>query len=180
VPDLAAPVMPRVLLNHMIIRNITVPQSSGKATNPRLLAYADGSSLGNPGPGGWAVLITDCKGITRAPLSGSEPMTTNNRMELLAAIHAYEALGPDVPAVLFVDSQYVVNGLTAWLPNWKSRGWRTASGKPVANRDLWERLEALHVAALVIPRWVRGHAGTPLNEAVDRLARAAAEQEAGR
>lgn len=145
-----------------------------------LIAYADGSALGNPGPGGWAVLILESDGRPRTPLTGWEPCTTNNRMELLAAINAHKAIGPDVHAVLFLDSEYVVKGLSLWVFSWKLNGWKTASGKPVANRDLWEELWAIHQASKVEPRWIKGHSGDPYNEAVDQLAKAAAMQEASR
>jgi ribonuclease HI len=157
------------------------PQPCGVACTPdSFIAYADGSCLGNPGRGGWAVLIIDPQGVHRAPLSGSERLTTNNRCELLAAIKAYEAIGQDVPGVLFTDSDYVVRGLTEWMPAWQRKGWRIAAGKPVANRDLWEYLQALHEVSQISPRWVNGHAGDPLHEAVDKLARAAAMLGAGR
>lgn len=101
-------------------------------------------------------------------------------MELLAAIAAYEEIGQEALGVVFTDSDYVVRGLTEWLPAWQRKGWRNAAGKPVANRDLWEYLQALHEVSQISPRWVNGHAGDPLNEAVDRLARAAAMLGAGR
>ncbi|MFL9824704.1 ribonuclease HI [Rhodoplanes sp. SY1] len=140
------------------------------------IAYSDGSCLGNPGPGGWAVIITSPDGSTRT-LSGGEPNTTNNKMELMAAIMALEALADDAPAVLFLDSEYVVKGVREWRRQWERRGWRNAAGKPVANADLWRRLFALADARpLVELRWLRGHAGHEGNEAVDRLARAEAEK----
>lgn len=156
------------------------PGSITYATKATTTAYADGSCLGNPGPGGWAVLIYDRDGNCRRPLTGEARETTNNRMELLAAINALEAIGPDTPAVLFMDSEYVVRGLEEWLPRWMASGWRTASRKTVANIDLWERLGALYRGSWVRLEWVRGHSGHPLNEAVDRLARAAAETARGR
>jgi ribonuclease HI len=125
------------------------------------------------------VLIIDPQGVHRAPLSGSERLTTNNRMELLAAINAYEAIGPDAQAVVFLDSEYVVKGLTKWLPAWERKKWKTASGKTPANLDLWWRLQRLHKRSRIKPKWIEGHAGHPLNEAVDQLAKAAAMQEAG-
>ncbi|KAA5602832.1 ribonuclease HI [Blastochloris sulfoviridis] len=139
-------------------------------------AYADGSCLGNPGPGGWAVLIITADGASRT-LSGGEPNTTNNRMELTAAITALNALPADAPALLFLDSEYVVLGVNEWRPRWESQGWRNANGKPVANADLWRQLFAVVDARpLVELRWVRGHAGHRGNEIVDRLARAEAEK----
>ena len=143
---------------------------------PLTLAYADGSCLGNPGPGGWACIITTPDGTTRT-LSGGETNTTNNRQELTAATKALEALADDAPAVLFLDSEYVVKGVREWRPSWERRGWRNANNKPVANADLWRALFAIADARpLAELRWVRGHAGHAGNEAVDRLARAEAEK----
>lgn len=164
--------------HHHIVRRS--PASGRTSHAVSFTAYADGSCLGNPGPGGWAVLLMDPQGVQKASLSGGDRLTTNNRMELLAAINAYEAIGQRAKGVVFMDSEYVVKGLTEWVRGWAKRGWVNASGKPVANRDLWERLKALHEASLIEPRWVRGHAGNPLNEAVDQLAKAAAMREAGR
>lgn len=158
-----------------------LPFFGAQASHPYdVLAYADGSALGNPGPGGWAVLILDKDGQPRTPITGGALSTTNNRMELLAAINAHRAIGPDTHAGLFLDSEYVVKGLSIWVHSWKLNGWKTASGKPVANRDLWEELWAIHQASKVEPRWIKGHSGDPYNEAVDQLAKAAAMQEARR
>ncbi|MCG5236123.1 ribonuclease HI [Xanthobacter oligotrophicus] len=141
-----------------------------------ITAHADGSCLGNPGPGGWAVVIVETDGAARS-LTGSAPDTTNNRMELTAALAALRALPADVPSVLFCDSEYVVKGLTAWLPGWQGRGWKTAQGKPVANPDLWQELGAAKAARPCTQvRWVRGHDGDAMNETADRLARAEAEK----
>lgn len=141
-----------------------------------VVVYADGSSLGNPGPGGWAAVIVGVPGATR-PLIGGEDHTTNNRMELTAATEALKALPADVRAVLYLDSDYVVKGSTIWRKGWERKGWIKAGGKPVANRDLWEALYAIADARpLVTFKWVRGHAGDELNEIVDRLARAEAEK----
>jgi ribonuclease HI len=130
--------------------------------------YTDGACRGNPGPGGWgAVLIA---GGREKELFGGEPATTNNRMELLAAIRALEALSRRCSVALYTDSQYVRNGIREWLPNWKRRGWKTADKKPVKNQDLWERLDALQAAHEVEWHWVRGHAGHDGNERADRLA----------
>lgn len=141
-----------------------------------IVAYADGSALGNPGPGGWACVVLCEDGRARS-LSGGEDHTTNNRMELTAAIEALRALPADVPSVLHLDSEYVVKGATVWRKGWERKGWRGPSGKPVANIDLWQ---ALYAAADARPqaafKWVRGHAGDELNETVDRLARAEAEK----
>ena len=134
--------------------------------------HTDGACLGNPGPGGWAALLR-WRGIERE-LSGGEADTTNNRMELMAAIAALEALKEACDATLHTDSQYVRQGITEWMPNWIRRGWKTAGGDPVKNRDLWERLHAANAKHKVDWRWVKGHAGDPDNERVDQLARAAA------
>lgn len=135
-------------------------------------AHTDGACLGNPGPGGWAALLR--AGGHERELVGSEPLTTNNRMELMAAIAALEALTRACEVVLFTDSQYVQKGISEWMPGWVRRGWRTASGQPVKNQDLWERLHAAQATHRVQWRWVRGHSGDPDNERVDGLARAAA------
>lgn len=144
------------------------------ADSPIITAYSDGSCLGNPGPGGWAVAILSHDGATRT-LAGGEDHTTNNRMELTGAIEALRALPADVPSVLFCDSEYVVRGATEWRKGWERRNWRNANGKAVANPDLWRVLcAALDARPLVTMRWVRGHAGNAWNEAVDRLAQAEA------
>ena len=134
--------------------------------------HTDGACLGNPGPGGWAALLR-WRGIERE-LAGGEADTTNNRMELMAAIAALEALKEACDATLHTDSQYVRQGITEWMPNWIRRGWKTAGGDPVKNRDLGERLHAANAKHKVDWRWVKGHAGDPDNERVDQLARAAA------
>ena len=134
--------------------------------------HTDGACLGNPGPGGWAALLR-WRGIERE-LAGGEADTTNNRMELMAAIAALEALKEACDATLHTDSQYVRQGITEWMPNWIRRGWKTAGGDPVKNRDLLERLHAANAKHKVDWRWVKGHAGDPDNERVDQLARAAA------
>ncbi len=131
--------------------------------------YTDGACRGNPGPGGWAAVLS-CDGREKE-ISGAEAHTTNNRMELLAVIRALEALKkPQVRVKVFTDSQYVRKGITEWLASWKSRGWRTASRKPVMNQDLWEQLDALAAPHTIEWHWVPGHAGVPGNERVDRLA----------
>jgi len=134
--------------------------------------HTDGACLGNPGPGGWAALLR-WRGIERE-LAGGEADTTNNRMELMAAIAALEALKEPCDATLHTDSQYVRKGITEWMANWVRRGWKTAGGEAVKNRDLWERLHAANTKHAVDWRWVKGHAGDPDNERVDQLARAAA------
>ncbi len=136
--------------------------------------HTDGACLGNPGPGGWGALLR-CAGRERE-LSGFEDATTNNRMELMGAIMALEALTQPCTAVLYTDSKYVQQGISVWLPNWLRKGWKTSGGQMVKNRDLWERLQAAASGHRVQWRWVKGHAGHPDNERVDALATAAARQ----
>ncbi len=130
--------------------------------------YTDGACRGNPGPGGWGVVLRF--GGTEKTLYGGEPETTNNRMELTAAIRALEALKRPCRVRLTTDSKYVKKGLTEWLPNWKRRGWKTAARKPVKNADLWRRLDAAAARHEVHWHWVRGHSGHPGNERADALA----------
>ncbi len=132
-------------------------------------AFTDGACLGNPGPGGWAVLLR-WRGVEKL-LAGGEASTTNNRMELMAAIHALEALKRPSEVTLITDSQYVRRGIEEWLPHWRANGWRTAGRKPVKNQDLWQRLSAAADRHRVRWLWVRGHSGHPENERVDRAAR---------
>ena len=134
--------------------------------------HTDGACLGNPGPGGWAALLR-FRGRERE-LSGGEALTTNNRMELMAAIMALEALREPCSVVLHTDSQYVRQGITLWLPNWLRRNWRTAGGDAVKNQDLWQRLQQAASRHVVDWRWVKGHSGDPGNDRVDELARAQA------
>lgn len=136
--------------------------------------HTDGACLGNPGPGGWAALLRHA-GRERE-LAGGESETTNNRMELMAAIMALEALKSPCEVELSTDSQYVQKGIGEWLPNWIRRGWKTAAGQPVKNQDLWMRLEAAAKPHAVRWKWVKGHAGHVENERVDKLARAEAEK----
>lgn len=131
--------------------------------------FTDGACSGNPGPGGWGVLIVD--GENRVELFGGEAETTNNRMELLAAIKALEETNADTPVRLYTDSQYVKNGINQWIISWKRNGWKTASKKPVKNQDLWEALDARTQNRSIDWRWVKGHAGHPGNEHADALAR---------
>jgi ribonuclease HI len=133
-----------------------------------LLIHTDGACRGNPGPGGWGVLL-DWNGTVKE-LSGSEPDTTNNRMELTAVIMALGALKRPTVATVQTDSQYVIKGITEWLPAWKARGWRTADRKPVKNQDLWEKLDQLVAEHSLTWQWVKGHSGDPGNERVDELA----------
>lgn len=134
-----------------------------------VMAWTDGACKGNPGPGGWAALL-QVGGRERA-LAGFEAQTTNNRMELMAAIAALEALKRPCRVRLHSDSQYVCKGIAEWIGGWQRRGWKTADGKPVLNRDLWERLLAAAAPHRVEWRWVRGHSGVADNERVDELAR---------
>ena len=136
-----------------------------------VVIYTDGACRGNPGPGGWAAVLSS--GEHERALSGAEPETTNNRMELRAVIEALSALKRRVAVQLYTDSEYVRRGITEWLPNWKARRWRTAAGKPVKNQDLWEALDALAAGHDIEWHWVPGHAGVPGNERVDELANAA-------
>jgi ribonuclease HI len=133
--------------------------------------HTDGACSGNPGPGGWGAVLR-WRGRIRE-LSGFEPETTNNRMELQAAIAALEALKRPMTVELFTDSNYLRQGITAWLPAWKARGWRTADKRPVKNQDLWQRLEGALARHRIDWRWVRGHSGNPDNERADQLAREA-------
>ncbi|MBV8062736.1 MAG: ribonuclease HI [Nevskia sp.] len=130
--------------------------------------YTDGACRGNPGPGGWGALLR-WNGHEKQ-LSGGETLTTNNRMELMAAISALESLREACAVTLYTDSVYVKQGLNEWLPGWKRRGWLTADKKPVKNQDLWQRLDAAAARHQVEWHWVKGHAGDPGNEAADRLA----------
>jgi ribonuclease HI len=132
--------------------------------------HTDGACSGNPGPGGWAAILR--WGEHERELAGGERHTTNNRMELMAAINALEALKRPMQVELFTDSQYLRQGVTEWLAGWKARGWRTADKKPVKNQDLWERLDEARRPHTVDWRWLKGHAGHPLNERADQLARA--------
>ena len=130
--------------------------------------YTDGACRGNPGPGGWAALLRT--GEHEREISGAEPLTTNNRMELTAVIRALESLKRPVQARLYTDSEYVRRGITEWVVAWKARGWRTADRKPVKNQDLWQRLDELQAGHQIEWHWVPAHAGVMDNERVDRLA----------
>ena len=141
---------------------------------PELFAYTDGACSGNPGPGGWGVLLqaqSDNKIVKERMLKGGAAQTTNNQMELLAAINALETLVKPSKITIVTDSSYVKDGISAWLPNWKKNGWRTAAKKPVKNADLWQRLDAACQNHQVNWQWVKGHAGHPENERADVLAR---------
>lgn len=142
---------------------------------PELFAFTDGACSGNPGPGGWGALLVAKDGdqvLRERELSGGEAETTNNRMELLAAIKALETLDRASEITVVTDSAYVKNGVTGWIYGWKKNGWRTAAKKPVKNEDLWRRLDDAQAKHRVTWEWVKGHAGHPENERADALARA--------
>jgi ribonuclease HI len=136
--------------------------------------FTDGACRGNPGPGGWAALLV--AGKTRKEVFGAEADTTNNRMELAAAIGGLNQLKRRCAVKLYTDSKYVLQGITEWLPNWKARGWRTAGRKPVKNQDLWEELDAAAAAQDIEWHWVKGHSGVEGNEYVDQLANLAIDR----
>lgn len=140
---------------------------------PAVTIYTDGACSGNPGPGGWGVLLK-YNGSERE-LSGGDRKTTNNKMELLAAINALEALKKPCTVTLYTDSNYVKNGITGWIHGWLRNGWKTASKKPVKNADLWQQLLEAKKRHDVTWKWVKGHAGDPGNERADELARAGME-----
>ena len=137
--------------------------------DPHVVIYTDGACSGNPGPGGWAAILK--AGDHEKELKGGELLTTNNRMELMAAISALEALNRPCVVDIHTDSQYVRNGIMSWINNWKRNGWRTADKRPVKNDDLWKRLDAALARHRVTWHWVRGHAGHAMNERADQLAR---------
>lgn len=139
-----------------------------------IVIHTDGACRGNPGPGGWGALLQ--YNGTAKPIKGSARETTNNRMELTAAIRALETLKQPCRVTLITDSNYVRQGITEWLPNWKKRGWRTADKKPVKNADLWQELESVTLQHQIEWRWVRGHSGDAGNEAADLLANEAIDE----
>jgi len=142
---------------------------------PHLFAYTDGACSGNPGPGGWGALLIARDGaaiVKQRELHGGERDTTNNRMELLAAISALESLSRPSEITIITDSAYVKNGVTSWIHGWKRNGWRTSQKKPVKNEDLWRRIDEAQKRNKVTWEWVKGHAGHPENERADELARA--------
>jgi len=142
---------------------------------PAVEIFTDGACSGNPGPGGWGVVLRS--GKHEKEISGGEASTTNNRMELTAAIRGLEALKKTSDVVVYTDSRYVMDGVTRWLPRWKMNGWRTTDRKPVKNDDLWRALDALVASHHTSWKWVAGHSGHPENERADALARAALERE---
>ncbi|MFB2530772.1 ribonuclease HI [Paracoccus sp. p3-h83] len=140
-----------------------------------ILAWTDGACSGNPGPGGWGVLMRAVDGgvvVKERELQGGEADTTNNRMELMAAISALETLTRASDITITTDSAYVKNGITGWMHGWKRNGWKTADRKPVKNVDLWQRLDAAQARHRVVWKWIKGHAGHAENERADELARA--------
>ncbi len=142
---------------------------------PNLIAYTDGACSGNPGPGGWGVLMRAMQGdeiLKQRELSGGAELTTNNQMELMAAISALEVLERASELTIVTDSTYVKNGVTGWIHGWKKNGWKTAAKKPVKNVELWQRLDKAQARHTVNWEWVKGHAGHPENERADELARA--------
>ena len=145
---------------------------------PRVVIYTDGACRGNPGPGGWGAILIAASGTTKE-LCGGEAATTNNRMELMAAIQALEALKKPCKVELHTDSQYVMKGISEWIRGWKARGWKTAAKDPVKNEDLWRRLDDARARHDVDWRWVKGHAGHELNERADELANLGMRQTLG-
>lgn len=141
---------------------------------PHVVIHTDGACSGNPGPGGWGAILSF--GDREKELNGGEPHTTNNRMELMAAIGGLGALKRRCAVKLYTDSKYVLQGITEWLPNWKARGWRTAAREPVKNQDLWELLDAAARAQDIEWHWVKGHSGHEGNEYVDQLANTAIDR----
>jgi ribonuclease HI len=155
----------------MLLVGVPPSQAGGDSLSPmgEAVIYTDGACSRNPGPGGWGVVLS--YGTVVKELHGSDPLTTNNRMELMAAINALEALTRPAAVTLYTDSRYVLDGITKWLPGWQRNGWRTAGKQPVKNVDLWQRLVAAMAPHEVTWRWVKGHNGDPGNERADELAR---------
>lgn len=143
-------------------------------SNNAVEIFTDGACRGNPGPGGWGALLR-YNGVERE-LYGYQPLTTNNQMELMAAIQALETLKRPCDVVLTTDSQYVRQGITEWLAGWKRKGWKTAAGKPVKNQELWQRLDVAAAQHKIDWRWVKGHSGHAENERVDQLANQAIDE----
>lgn len=153
---------------------MTTDPPPGDAHRPAVLIYTDGSCKGNPGPGGWGAWLRS--GAHERELVGGAPQTTNQRMELTAAVEALSALKRPSDVVIYTDSLYVLKGITLWIDGWKRNGWQNSAKKPVANAELWRALEAAAARHNVEWRWVRGHAGDPGNERADALANAGAAQ----
>ena len=159
---------------------MTDSASAPRNSSQHIVIYTDGACKGNPGPGGWGALLS--MGETEKEIFGGELGTTNNRMEMTAVIEALAALKRPCRITLYLDSQYVLKGITEWIEGWKARGWRTAAKAPVKNVDLWQRLDALLVSSghHIDWRWVRGHNGDPGNERADALANKGVERALGR
>ena len=162
------------------MRDVNAPDAVPGSTRQQVVIHTDGACKGNPGPGGWGVLMA--MGDTRKELFGGELGTTNNRMEMTAVIEALAALKRPCSVTLYLDSQYVLKGITEWIHGWKARGWRTAAKAPVKNVDLWQKLDALLTSGghTIDWRWVRGHNGDPGNERADELANWGVERALGR
>lgn len=156
------------------------PDTATQTSLQHVVIHTDGACKGNPGPGGWGALLAI--GNSEKELFGGELNTTNNRMEMMAVIEALAALKRPCSITLFIDSQYVLKGITEWIQGWKARGWRTAAKAPVKNVDLWQRLDALLVSSghTIDWRWVKGHTGDPGNERADALANKGVERALGR
>lgn len=146
---------------------------------PSISLFTDGACKGNPGPGGWAYILRDEKSGEERVEYGYDPSTTNNRMELLAVIEGLQAIRKPAHITLVGDSEYVLKGITEWLPGWKARGWKTAAKKPVKNVDLWQQLDELLAIHQISVEWTRGHIGHPENERCDQLASDAASGKMG-
>ena len=159
---------------------MTDSASAPRNSSQHIVIYTDGACKGNPGPGGWGALLS--MGETEKEIFGGELGTTNNRMEMTAVIEALAALKRPCQITLYLDSQYVLKGITEWIEGWKARGWRTAAKAPVKNVDLWQQLDALLVSSghKIDWRWVRGHNGDPGNERADALANKGVERALGR
>ena len=142
--------------------------TANTSARPKVTLYTDGACKGNPGPGGWGAVLMS--GVHEKELYGYEPQTTNNRMEMMAVISGLEALKKPSDVALYVDSQYVLKGMSEWIRGWKARGWKTADKKPVKNDDLWKRLDTACAPHKIKWHWVKGHAGDEMNERADQLA----------
>lgn len=164
-------------MNHRVHPNMNEPSTSPSKRN-NVEVFTDGACLGNPGPGGWAaLLVTEHQGKrTEKMIAGAEAHSTNNRMELSAALFGLRALKRPCLVTLFTDSNYLVKGMTAWIYGWKKNGWRNSAKKPVENQDLWQALDEIAKEHDVTWKWVKGHAGHPENERVDDAAREQAQR----
>lgn len=178
IPRRSATLAARILRPTPSNRSRQVASMTQPTAPPAVALFTDGACLGNPGPGGWAALLRAPDGTERL-VDGGEADTTNNRMELMGAIAALEALKRPCRVTLTTDSKYVIQGITEWAPQWRARGWRTAANKPVKNQDLWERLVAAAAPHQVAWTWVKGHNGHPENERVDQAANAQARRARG-